>query len=82
MKIGPVEQIRNLVNAALPGIAIRPLAVAPRQLPFHPGVQYFELERTSRFWDDLKTSGGMAVHVAGEFPGLVLECWAIKAPQV
>ena len=81
IKIGPVEQIRNLVNAALPGVTIRPLPVAPRQLPYHPGVIYFEMDRNSRFWEDLKTSGGMAVHVAGEFPNLQLECWAIKAPQ-
>lgn len=81
IKIGPVEQIRNLVNAALPGIVIRALPVAPRQLPYHPGVIYFEMDRTGRYWEELKTSGGMAVHVAGEFPNLQLECWAIKAPQ-
>ena len=68
IKIGPVEQIRNLVAAALPGITIRALPVAPRQLPYHPGVIYFEMDRTGRFWEELKASGGMAVHVAGEFP--------------
>jgi type VI secretion system protein ImpJ len=81
IKIGPVEQIRNLVNAALPGITIRPLPVAPRQLPYHPGVIYFEMDRNSRHWTDLKSSGGMAVHVSGEFPNLQLECWAIKAQR-
>ena len=32
VKIGAVEQIRELVNVALPGIAVRPLPVAPRQI--------------------------------------------------
>ena len=46
-KIGPVEQIRELINVALPGIAIRALPVAPRQLPYYAGTSYFELDRSS-----------------------------------
>ena len=52
IKIGPVEQIRELVNVALPGIAIRPLPVAPR-IPYHAGVTYFELDRSSKYWKGL-----------------------------
>ncbi|MGF1446261.1 MAG: type VI secretion system baseplate subunit TssK [Pikeienuella sp.] len=77
-KIGPVEQIRQLVNSALPGIGLRPLPVAPRQIPFHAGVVYFELDRDSPFWGQLTTSGGLAIFVAGDFPGLTLELWAIR----
>ena len=43
VKIGAVEHIRELVNVALPGIAVRPLPVAPRQIPFHAGATYFEI---------------------------------------
>jgi type VI secretion system protein ImpJ len=43
-KIGPVEEIRQLVNSALPGIALRPLPVAPRQIPYNAGVVYFQLD--------------------------------------
>lgn len=78
VKIGPVEQIRELVNVALPGIAVRPLPVAPRQIPYHAGVTYFELDRSGQHWKQLATSGGFAIHVAGEFPGLEMEFWAIK----
>ena len=41
VKIGAVEHIRELVNVALPGIAVRPLPVAPRQLPFYAGATLF-----------------------------------------
>ena len=41
IKIGPVEQIRDLINVALPGIAINALPVAPRQLPFYAGTIVF-----------------------------------------
>ncbi len=78
VKIGPVERIRDLVNLQLPGIPLRSMPVAPRQIPFHAGFNYFELERGGELWDQLQRSGGMAMHIAGEFPGLELEFWGIK----
>lgn len=77
-KIGPVEEIRQLVNSALPGIGVTGLPVAPRQIPYHAGKCYFELEANSKYWSQITTSGGIAVHVSGEFPGLTMELWAIR----
>ena len=77
-KMGSVERIRQLVNAQLPGIPMRPLAVAPRQIPYHAGFTYFELERNSDFWKELRQSGGFALHVGADYPGLELELWAIR----
>ena len=79
LKIGPVENIRNLVNLQLPGIAVHPVPVAPRQIPFHAGFVYFELDQSGELWGDLKNSGALAMHLAGEFPGLELEFWAIRS---
>ena len=78
IKVGPVEQIRELVNAALPGIIPRALPVAPRQIPYHTGKAYFELDRTSATWKQIANSAGLAIHMAGDFPGLELELWAVK----
>ena len=78
VKIGPVERIRDLVNYHLPGIVLRAQPVAPRQLPYHAGFTYFELERGGDLWKQLQQSGGLAMHIAGEFPGLELEFWAIR----
>jgi len=78
LKIGTVEQIRQLVNVQLPGVRTRPLPVAPRQIPFHTGYVYFELEQTGELWEQLKTSGGFAFHLGGEFPGFKIEFWAIR----
>ncbi|WP_118136819.1 type VI secretion system baseplate subunit TssK [Oceanicella sp. SM1341] len=77
-KLGPVEEIRQLVNSALPGIGLRPLPVAPRQIPFHAGAVYFELEHDSPYWRQMSTTGGLAVHVSGDFPGLEMELWAVR----
>ncbi len=76
--VGPVEQIRTLVNSALPGIRVRALPVAPRQIAFHAGTTYFELERASPLWKQLNQSGGLAIHTSGEFPRLEMELWAIR----
>lgn len=79
VKIGPVERIRDLVNLQLPGVGLRPLPVAPRQIPYHAGFSYFELEtRNNELWKQLESSGGLAMHIAGEFPGIELEFWAIR----
>ena len=77
-KLGPAERIRDLVNLALPGLGIRSLPVAPRQLPFHAGFHYFELERSGELWKQVERNGSLALHVAGDFPGLELEFWAIR----
>jgi type VI secretion system protein ImpJ len=78
VKIGAVEHIRELVNVLLPGIAVRPLPVAPRQIPFYAGASYFELDRNSPHWQQMQASGGFAIFVAGEFPNLRMELWAIR----
>ena len=77
-KIGPVEEIRQLVNSALPGIGLRPLPVAPRQIPYNSGVVYFQLDGESPYWAKMTTSGGVAVHVSGDYPGLNMTLWAIR----
>jgi type VI secretion system protein ImpJ len=79
LKIGPVEKIRDLVNLQLPGVPVHAVPVAPRQIPYHAGFVYFELDQTNELWGQLKSSGGIAMHVAGEFPGLNMEFWAIRS---
>lgn len=78
IKVGPVEEIQQLVNSALPGLSIEPLPVAPRQIPFHVGFTYFELNKHNPIWDKMVSSGGFAFFIGGNFPGLELEFWAIR----
>jgi type VI secretion system protein ImpJ len=78
VKVAPAEKLRDLVNLALPGIGLRALPVAPRQIPFHAGFSYFELDRGGELWKELEQTGNLAMYIAGEFPALELECWAIR----
>ena len=74
----PVEKIRDLVNLHLPGVGLRLLPVAPRQIPYHAGYHYFEMDTNADLWKQLQNTGTLALHVAGEFPDLELECWAVR----
>lgn len=76
--IASVEAIAKLVNDHLPGVPIQALSVVPRQIPFHAGYTYFELDRNHARFRELRSGGGIAIHVPDSFPGLALELWAIR----
>ena len=78
VKVGSPNTIRDLVNSALPGITIEPLGAAPRQIPFHAGNTYFELDPSSSYWGAVRDEGTFAIQIGGEFPDLQLEFWAIR----
>jgi len=78
LKVGPVERIRQLVNLHLPGIRLRTLPVAPRQIAFHANKTYFALELSADDRAQLQRSGGFAFHASGDFDELQLQFWAIR----
>ena len=78
IKIGPVEHIRDLVNNQLPGISTAALPVAPRQIPYHAGYHYFQLDKHHDYWKRLSASGGIALHLSGKYPDLDMQLWAIN----
>ncbi|RWU19116.1 type VI secretion system baseplate subunit TssK [Pseudomonas alkylphenolica] len=78
-KVTSLAALDDLVLLQLPGIPMLPLPVAPRELPFHAGFTYFELDRRNPAWAVMKDSNGFGLHVAGEFPGLELQFWAIRS---
>jgi len=79
VKLGPVERIREIVNLQLPGVRLTPLPVTPRQLPYHAGFSYFELDKSGELWDQLEQSGGIGIYITGEYPELELALWAIRS---
>jgi len=77
-KVSSIENIRELVSKQLAGIPLRLMPVAPRQLPYHAGYTYFALDRTSAAWAEVRKADGFGFHIAGEFPELEMQFWAIK----
>lgn len=76
--VAAVDKIAKLVNEHLPGVPLQALSVAPRQIPFHAGFTYFELDRNSALFRELKSGGGIALHIPDSFPGLAMELWAVR----
>ncbi len=79
LKIGAVEEIRNLVNHHLPGFKISPLPAAPREIPYRLNQSYFTIRLTDEEREKLLHSAGIALHYP-ETKNLQLELslWAIK----
>ena len=79
LKIGPVE--RSATRAACSFRECR-----CTRCPWRRGRSRFTRDscisssiKSNELWEQLKASGGVALHVAGEFPGLTLEFWAIRS---
>lgn len=77
-KVGPSDRLAELIRSHLPGIALQALPVPPRQIPFNAGFVYFQIDARGPLWEHTLRHGGLALHIAGEFPGLRMELWGIR----
>ncbi len=77
-KVAATDKIRSVVSVQVPGIPLHTLTAAPRQLPYHEGYVYFELEKGTPAWQDVIKAGALALHISGSFPDLNLQLWAIR----
>lgn len=77
-KIAATDKIRNVVSVQVPGVPLTPRTAAPRQLPYHDGYVYFDLDKGAGAWQDVVKAGAMALHISGIFPELDLQLWAIR----
>jgi len=77
-KVTSIEQLPQFVQLQMPGIPLIPQLVTPRYLPHHSGFIYFELDRQHESWQKLKNASGFGFHIAGEFPNLQMQFWAIR----
>ena len=77
-KLASIEKINDLIRLQLPGIPLMPLPVAPRHLPYHAGFIYFQLDRSNAAWQMMNDTAGFSFHIAGEFPDLEMQLWAMR----
>ena len=78
IKVASSDKLRELISLQLPGVPLLPLPVAPPQLPYHAGYSYFQIDRQSPAWKILINNNTLAFHIAGDFPELDLQLWAIR----
>jgi len=78
LKMGSNETIRDLVNYHLGGFKMKPLSVAPRQIPYKVNYLYFKVELESADQEKLVRSGGFAFHLSSELENVEYALWAIR----
>ncbi|EPG2630775.1 type VI secretion protein [Pseudomonas aeruginosa] len=79
VKVASIGKLDEFVRLQLPGIPMIPLPVAPRHLPYHAGFSYFQLDRTHPNWQLMTGAPGFGFHLAGNYPGLEMQFWAIRS---
>lgn len=77
-KIAATDKIRHVVSVQVPGVPLQSRAAAPRQLPYHEGYVYFDLDKGVSSWQDVVNAGALALHISGTFPELDMQLWAIR----
>jgi type VI secretion system protein ImpJ len=77
-KVGAAQRMPEIVRNALPGVPLKPVTTPPSQLRVLPDFVYFELDRSSPDWKEFATAPSLGLQVAGEWPALRLELWAVK----
>jgi type VI secretion system protein ImpJ len=78
VKIGAVNKMQQLVQAALPGVPLSAVAAPPSQIRAMAGYVYFELDRSHVDWKDFATAPALGLYIAGDWPDLAMELWCVR----
>lgn len=76
-KVGPNTRMNDIVNNNLPGLELVHTPTPPRQIRSVTSHVYFYIDKASGLWSEFSTAPAIAMHFAGDWPGLELELWAI-----
>jgi type VI secretion system protein ImpJ len=66
IKVASRDQIRDLLNRALPGVALRHQPSPPSAVPLKMGCQYFHLETSGPLWSGVLQSRSLAAWVPSD----------------
>ena len=78
IKIGSPAKLKEIVAAAMPGVRLYHTPRPPATLPVRVGQQYFRLDDRGVFWEEIKKSQIVALHVPQSVQSLRLQLLATK----
>lgn len=76
-KVGPASRMREIIVNNMPGIPLVHTPNPPSQIRVVAGHVYFLVDKMSPLWRDFSTAPAIGMQIAGAWPGLELELWAI-----
>ena len=79
LKVCSLERLREIVALQLSGIPCSVVPVVPRGLPYYPNAVYLEVDRGAALWDEVRSSGTLAMYMAGPEAAFDLRLWALRA---
>ena len=78
VKIASRDAIDQVIGAALPGVVLTHANPPPAPIPARVGFKYFMLDNIGPYWNGIRGSKVIAVHVPDEIPDEKLELYAVK----
>ena len=78
VKIASRDAIDQVIGAALPGVVLTYSNPPPAPIPARVGFKYFMLDTIGPYWNGIRGSKLIAVHVPDEIPDEKLEMYAVK----
>jgi len=78
IRIGSPTKLKEIVAAAMPGVRLYHTPRPPATLPVRVGQQYFRLDDRGVFWEEIKKSQIVALHVPQSLQSLRLQLLATK----
>ena len=83
LKVCSMESLREIVALQLSAIPCNVISVVPRGLPYYPDATYLEVDRTVALWEEVRTSGTLAIYVvAGADAAFDVRLWALRGGTV
>lgn len=78
IKIGSPTKLKEIVAAAMPGVRLYHTPRPPATLPVKIGQQYFRLDDRGVFWEEIKKSQVVALHIPESLQSLSIQLLAAK----
>ena len=78
VKIGSPSKLKEIVAAAMPGVKLYHTPRPPASLPMKIGTQYFRLDDRGVFWEEIKKSQVVALHVPESLQDIRIQLVAAK----
>ncbi|MGD9853117.1 MAG: type VI secretion system baseplate subunit TssK [Nitrospirales bacterium] len=78
VKIGAMDDMELIVNAAMPGVRFRHVVRPPASIPAKTGHQYFQWETQGGFWDRIKQMQNLSLYVPSELQEVKIEILVTK----
>lgn len=76
-KVGPGARIREIIVNNMPGIPVVHTPNPPPQIRHVANHVYFSIDKNTPLWRDFSVTPAIGMQIAGAWPGLTLEMWAI-----